>query len=82
MLTHTIKTNNHPFGIPKTVIGFTNVAIGSQLLTMGIKHGALLEVVRKAPFGGGYYCKIDNIIFIGLRTQELDCILTESVNIL
>lgn len=53
---------------------FVNDIIASKLTTMGILPGSIVNVVRKAPFKGGVYLKIDggNIV---LRDQEAAAII-------
>lgn len=48
---------------------FIDDIIAGKLITMGILPGSMVHVVRKAPFKGGIYLKIDggNIV---LRYQE------------
>lgn len=38
---------------------FTNDLIASKLISMGVLPGSLIEVVKIAPFNGGYYLKVD-----------------------
>lgn len=40
---------------------------------MGVLPGSSLQLIRKAPFGGGWYARIDNQV-IALRKEELECI--------
>ncbi len=61
-------------GIPGFVVQFTNEQIGCKLLAMGVFPGSRIEVVRKAPFGGGLFLKIDQN-YLALRQQEAACIL-------
>jgi ferrous iron transport protein A len=53
---------------------FTDEEIGGKLMAMGILPGSRIELVRRAPFGGGWYVKVDNN-FIALRKQEAACII-------
>ena len=61
-------------GATGTIAYFTNEALGSKLLDIGVKPGAQLQVVRKSPFGGSWYVKVDRQR-IALRKQELACII-------
>lgn len=38
-------------------------------MSMGILPGSRVALVRRAPFGGGWYVKVDNI-YIALRMDE------------
>jgi len=55
------------------VVRFTDEVISSRLLSMGILPGSMIEVMRKAPFKGGFYIKFDNQR-VALRSQEAACI--------
>lgn len=48
---------------------FTDDEIAQKLMSMGILPGTRIELVRKAPLGGGCYIKADNLL-IALRTEE------------
>lgn len=48
-----------------------------KLLAMGILPGTEIELIRKAPFGGGCYVKADNIL-VALREAEAKCIVLRS----
>ena len=53
---------------------FTNQLIASKLMSMGVLPGSRLEIIRKAPFGGGCYVKADKH-YLALRKQEAACII-------
>jgi ferrous iron transport protein A len=55
---------------------FLNQRIASKLLAMGILPGSIIQMVRKAPFGGGCYIKVDNF-FIALRKNEAEAIVLQ-----
>lgn len=38
-------------------------------MAMGILPGSRVELVRRAPFGGGWYVRVDNL-YIALRMDE------------
>lgn len=57
-----------------TIERFSNEELGCKLLDIGIKPGAHLQLVRKSPFGGSWYVKVDRQC-IALRKQELACII-------
>lgn len=56
-----------------TVDHFTNEQYAGKLMAIGIVPGSQIEVVRKAPFGGCWYVRVDRQC-IALRKQELACI--------
>jgi ferrous iron transport protein A len=55
---------------------FDDEKVSSKLLSMGILPGSVIEVVRKAPFGGTFYVKVNGYNF-ALRSNELSCILLD-----
>ncbi|MEM6380239.1 MAG: FeoA family protein [Bacteroidota bacterium] len=57
-----------------TVSHFSNPQIASKLLAMGILPGSAIQMVRKAPFGGGCYAKVDNLL-VALRKNEAETII-------
>jgi ferrous iron transport protein A len=59
------------------VESFTNDQVGSKLLTMGMRPGTCVEMVRFAPFRGGCYVKAGECC-LALRTNEAACILLEA----
>ena len=62
-----------PRGTAGTVSHFNDSSIGSKLMAMGVLPGSQVRVVRKSPFGGGCYVKVDNF-FLALRKEEADSI--------
>lgn len=56
-------------GIIGKIAHFTNDEIAGKLMTMGVLPGSRVQVVRIAPFNGGYYLKIDGINMV-VRLQE------------
>ena len=48
---------------------FTNDQMASKLLSMGVLPGKMLQLVRRVPFGGGLYVKIEGQN-IALRLEE------------
>jgi ferrous iron transport protein A len=56
-------------GIAGKIAHFTNDEIAGKLMTMGVLPGSRVQVVRIAPFRGGYYLKIDGINMV-VRLQE------------
>jgi ferrous iron transport protein A len=55
---------------------FTNEALATKLLDIGIKPGARLRLVRRSPFGGCWYVKVDRQC-VALRKHELACIILQ-----
>lgn len=52
---------------------FKSDSIAARLLSMGVLPGAVVEYVRKAPFAGAYYIKINGQCF-ALRKEEFESI--------
>ena len=50
---------------------FTNDHIAGKLMSMGALPGSIVEIIRVAPFRGGYYLKIDGNC-IAIRKQEAE----------
>ncbi|RMG77918.1 MAG: ferrous iron transport protein A [Bacteroidetes bacterium] len=46
-------------GISGKVTQFTDDLIASKLMSMGILPGSRVEVIKIAPFNGGFYLKVD-----------------------
>lgn len=59
-----------------TILRFTNEQLATKLLDIGIKPGARLRLIRKSPFGGSYYVKVDRQC-VALRREELACIIVQ-----
>lgn len=53
---------------------FLDQAVAGKLLTMGVLPGSTIKVVRKAPFNGGLYLKINGYNMV-LRQNEAASIL-------
>lgn len=60
----------------QTISHFTDDRLAGKLMSMGALPGSEIRLVRKAPFGGGWYVQIDRQI-LALRKDELDCIVTK-----
>jgi len=54
----------------------SNPAIASKLMAMGILPGTSIQLVRKAPFGGGCYVKADNLLVALRKTEACSIILS------
>lgn len=63
-----------PRGNPVVVSHFEDQYLGGRLMAMGILPGSKVEVVYRAPFGGGLYVKAGNLL-IALRKEEAEIIL-------
>lgn len=61
-------------GMSGIIERFTNEQLAGKLLDIGIRPGSRLSIVRKGPFGGSWYVKIDRQC-VALRKQELACIM-------
>lgn len=61
-------------GLSGTIERFANDQLAGKLLDIGVRPGSRLRVIRRAPFGGGWYVKIDRHC-LALRGEELACIL-------
>lgn len=48
---------------------FTNDLMASKLLSMGVLPGKMLQLIRRVPFGGGLYVKIEGQN-MALRLEE------------
>ena len=59
-----------------TIERFTNESLAGKLLDIGVRPGSRLRVVRKSPFGGSWYVKIDRQC-LALRKKELACIMVK-----
>ncbi|MBL7804924.1 MAG: ferrous iron transport protein A [Saprospiraceae bacterium] len=57
-------------------ISFDDPTLAGKLTAMGVLPGALIEMVRCAPFGKAYYIKVDGVR-LALRTEEAATILVE-----
>lgn len=60
-------------GMSGVIERFTNEELASKLLDIGVRPGSLLRIIRKGPFGGSWYVKIDRHC-VALRKHELACI--------
>ncbi len=58
---------------------FSDDQIAGKLLTMGVLPNSKIEVIRVAPFKGGYYLKVDGK-GLAIRENEAANIILEIVN--
>jgi|GEM_PF-1660249 len=66
--------SNFVAGMSGTIERFTNENLAGKLLDIGVRPGSRLRIIRKGPFGGCWYVKIDRQC-VALRKKELACIL-------
>lgn len=69
----TKKLTASPIGKDREVSHFTNEEMSSKLMSMGVVPGSRIRLIRKAPFGGGYYVRVDNFN-LALRREEAESI--------
>lgn len=53
------------------IVRFDDEKVARKLTSMGMMPGSMLQMVRKSPFGGGFYVKIDGLS-IALRANEIN----------
>ncbi len=71
-----VEASNHivlKSGFKGTIDHFSSDEIARKLMSMGVLPGESIELIRKAPFGGGWYIKVGQRC-LALRKQELVCI--------
>lgn len=61
------------------VLEFTNDLIAGRMLSMGVLPGSAVSVIRRAPFSGGVYVKVDGNNMV-MRCNEAKCILLTTEN--
>jgi ferrous iron transport protein A len=62
-----------PTGVSGLVSHFGDQHLAGRLMAMGVLPGSRVEVLRSAPFGGGFYVKADNLL-LALRSEEAQSI--------
>ena len=62
-----------PAGISGVVSHFGDQHLAVRLMAMGVLPGSRVEVLRSAPFGGGFYVKAENLL-LALRSEEAQSI--------
>ncbi len=70
----TTAASTYTTGTSGTIERFTDENLAGKLLDIGVRPGSRLAIVRKSPFGGCWYVKIDRHC-LALRKQELACIM-------
>ncbi len=63
-------------GERRKVLSFSNEFFAGRFIAMGILPGSELIMVRKAPFSGGIYIKVDGHN-IALRNEEASTIIVQ-----
>lgn len=76
MTTNTGAIANLKAGAYGTIAHFTNEQMAGKLMSMGVMPGSSVQVIRVAPFRGGYYLKVDGNC-LAIRTQEAENIFLE-----
>jgi len=69
----TKKLTASTIGKDREVSHFANEEMSSKLMSMGVVPGSRVRLIRKAPFGGGYYVRVDNFN-LALRREEAESI--------
>lgn len=49
-------------------------------MSMGLLPGSELVIIRKAPFGGGFYIKLLDNCCIALSTEEANSLILKKIN--
>jgi ferrous iron transport protein A len=60
-------------GVKGVVSHFKDEHVACRLISMGLVPGCTIEILHKAPFGGGWYVKSD-CLHIAMRSEEACCI--------
>ena len=58
-----------------TISSFTDDYIASKLMTMGVLPGSSVQLIRVAPFKGGYYLKVDGMSMVVRETEASSIVL-------
>ena len=71
--------SNIEVGGSGVIVQFMDNTIAGKLMTMGVLPGSRVKVIRKAPFKGGLYLKIDGSNMV-LREKEAETIILSMVD--
>lgn len=52
------------------VVGFHQPQLAGKLMSMGVLPGSEIELIRRAPFSGAWYVRVDQQ-YIALRQPEI-----------
>ncbi len=55
------------------IVRYSDEKVAGKLISMGMMPGSQFIIIRKAPFGGGYYVMIDGVN-LALRENEVKSI--------
>jgi ferrous iron transport protein A len=66
-----------PIGQPARILQIRHPEYAGKLLAMGILPGQTIRLIRKAPFGGGWYAQVGAYSF-ALRAPEAEAIIVEA----
>lgn len=72
-MSHLETLSNLKVGTCGTIRQFTDDHMASKMLSMGILPGKALKLIRRAPFGGGLYIKVEdnNIAVRDIEAQNI-----------
>ena len=56
-------------GVKGVVSYFKDEQVACRLISMGLVPGSTIEILHKAPFGGGWYVKSESL-HIAMRNEE------------
>ena len=71
--------SNIRVGSSGIIVQFMDNIIAGKLMTMGVLPGSKVRVIRKAPFKGGLYLKIDGSNMV-LREKEAETIILSMID--
>ncbi|MBK8722139.1 MAG: ferrous iron transport protein A [Saprospiraceae bacterium] len=74
------NTNVLKEGYKYTLISYNNDVVASKLMSMGLLPGSELVIIRKAPFGGGFYIKLLENCCIALSSTEANSLVLKKIN--
>ncbi len=75
-MSHIETLSSLKVGTSGRISRFTDDLMASKMLSMGILPGKALKLIRRAPFGGGLYIKVEDNN-IAVRENEAQNILIE-----
>ena len=71
--------SNIDVGRSGIIVHFMDNIIAGKLMTMGVLPGSEVRLIRKAPFKGGLYLKIDGGNMV-LREKEAETIILSMID--
>jgi len=63
-----------------TLIAYKSDIVATKLMSMGLLPGSELVIIRKAPFGGGFYIKLLENCCIALSSEEANSLILKKIN--